>query len=193
MELSLVANGYHRHVLRTRLPTPSSVMASASHAVTTIKNNQSNSVAILPKEPQFLPGSSNAKLINGAQKRHSKSYLERQSAIAQVKDCSELAPALARFFFSYLFATCSWILNCGKSFAQGHQSPCGAPSAILLTLNFLGLNIALVLVTLSLFGKIDGMIVHGLMILRLGTCTLDVILLIMKFSNGYLCLLADFV
>ncbi|KAA0057187.1 pentatricopeptide repeat-containing protein [Cucumis melo var. makuwa] len=97
MELSLVGNGYHRHVLRTRLPTPYSVMASASHAVPSLKNNQSNSVAILPKEPQFLPGSSNSKLFNGAQKRHSKSYLERQSAIAQVKDCSELAPALARY------------------------------------------------------------------------------------------------
>ena len=47
----------------------------------------------------------------------------------------------------------------GRLLLEGHQSPCGAPSAILLTLNFLGLNIALVLVTLSLFGKIDGMIV----------------------------------
>lgn len=99
MELSVIGNGYHRHGLLTRLPTPSSssVAASASHAVPRFKNNHSNSIAILPKEPQFLPDSPNGKLFNGGQKRHSKSYLERQSAIAQVKDCSELAPALARY------------------------------------------------------------------------------------------------
>lgn len=116
MELSVIGNGYHRHGLLTRLPTPSSssVAASASHAVPRFKNNHSNSIAILPKEPQFLPDSPNGKLFNGGQKRHSKSYLERQSAIAQVKDCSELAPALARFFF-YLFAICIWTFNCRKS------------------------------------------------------------------------------
>ncbi|CAK9322499.1 unnamed protein product [Citrullus colocynthis] len=98
MELSVSGNGYHRHGLLTRLPTPSSSSVAASaHAVPRFKNNHSNSIAILPKEPQFLPDSPNGKLFNSGQKRHSKSYLERQSAIAQVKDCSELAPALARY------------------------------------------------------------------------------------------------
>ncbi|XP_022930554.1 pentatricopeptide repeat-containing protein At1g10910, chloroplastic [Cucurbita moschata] len=97
MELSVIGNGYHRHLLQTRLPTPSSVMASAPHSVPRLKNHRPNSIAILPKQPQFLPDSPNGKLSNGGQRRHSKSYLERQSAIAQVKDCSELAPALARY------------------------------------------------------------------------------------------------
>ena len=59
-------------------------------------------------------------------------------------------------------AHCGYVLLSlmfGRLLLEGRQSPRGAPSAIQLTLYFLGLNIALVRVTLSLFGKIDGMIV----------------------------------
>lgn len=114
MEISVFGNGFHHHVLRTSLHTHFSVMASAPHAVPKLKNHRPNSIAVVPKQPQVIPDSANSKVFNRGQKRHSKSYLERQSAIDQVKDCSELASALVRFFF-WFFAVCIWSLNCGNS------------------------------------------------------------------------------
>lgn len=122
--MSVLFSGFH-HTLFRPLPLPSPIVPSVSASTTTAsaatRNSQLPTTTItttnLGQEP-----SNNIKKNNGngtvtvvRQRRHSRSYLERQSAILEVEQASDLDSAVARyciFLYVCVFVMSNWLRCC---------------------------------------------------------------------------------
>lgn len=122
MDMSVLFSGFH-HTLFRPLPLPSRIVPSVSASTTTAsaatRNSQlpTTTTTNLGQEP-----SNNIKKNNGngtvtvvRQRRHSRSYLERQSAILEVEQASDLDSAVARyciFLYVCVFVMSNWLRCC---------------------------------------------------------------------------------
>lgn len=132
MDMSVLCSGFPRTLFRP-LPLPSPIVPSVSPSTTTAssatRNSQLATTTTLGEEPSNNVNKNNG---NGTvtvvrTRRHSRSYLERQSAILEVEQASDVDSAVARYcIFLLCVCACSvklvtLLLSLGK-FLQSYEA-----------------------------------------------------------------------
>jgi 3'-phosphoadenosine 5'-phosphosulfate (PAPS) 3'-phosphatase len=115
MDMSVLCSGFPRTLFRP-LPLPSPIVPSVSPSTTTASSATRNSqlatttttIRTLGEEPSNNVNKNNG---NGTvtvvrTRRHSRSYLERQSAILEVEQASDVDSAVARYCI-FLLCVCA--------------------------------------------------------------------------------------
>lgn len=117
MDMSVLGAGI-QHALFPPLPVPSPVSPSPTTARSAWRNSQFKAAATTTTTRRTLGEEppSNVKKNNGnsavtvvRKRRHSKSYLQRQSAILEVQQASDLDSAIARCFYPLTVAFVLWV------------------------------------------------------------------------------------
>lgn len=136
MDLSLLGAGFPHTNLR-HLPVPFPIIPSLSlstPSTTTWRSAKRNSppktaaatttITLREEPPNNVRNKNGNGSVTGVHKRrHSKSYLERQSAILEIQQASDLGPAIARLFTLSRLVLFMKISLCNSSCAHSFYTP----------------------------------------------------------------------